>query len=65
MVLSVKYFLAQELITEMKYPYSFPDLAPSDFWLFSKINSNLKRWKFQDTEDIHKKVTAALKDIPQ
>jgi hypothetical protein len=43
MVLSVKYFLAQELITEMKYPYSFPDLAPSDFWLFSKINSNLKR----------------------
>jgi hypothetical protein len=30
-VLSVKQFLAQESITEMKHPPYYPDLAPDDF----------------------------------
>jgi hypothetical protein len=36
---SVKQFLAQKLITEMKHPPYFPALPPNDFWLFSKIKS--------------------------
>jgi hypothetical protein len=40
-VLSVKHFLAQKLITEVKYPHC-SDLALDDFWLFLKIKSALK-----------------------
>jgi hypothetical protein len=34
---SVKYFLAQKSITEMKHPPCSPDLALNDVWLFPKI----------------------------
>jgi hypothetical protein len=53
--LCVKQFLAQELITEIQYLPSYPNNAPNDLWLFSKIKSALKRQRFQDTEDIKKK----------
>jgi histone-lysine N-methyltransferase SETMAR len=52
--LSVKYFLAQKLITEMEHPPYSPDLALNDFWLFPNIKSSLKGRRFQDTEDIKK-----------
>jgi hypothetical protein len=42
-----------------------PDLAPSDFLLFLKIKSSLKGRKFQEIEDIQKKITTALEAIPQ
>jgi hypothetical protein len=47
-------FLAQKSITEMEHPSCSPDLAPNDFWLFTKIKSSLKWGRFQDTEDIPK-----------
>jgi len=53
--LSVKQFLDQKSITEMEHPPCSPDFAPNDFWLFPKIKSALKEWRFQDTEDINKK----------
>jgi histone-lysine N-methyltransferase SETMAR len=37
--LSVKQFLAQKSVNEMKHPPSSPDLAPNDFWLFLKTVS--------------------------
>jgi len=49
----------------MEHPSYSPDLARNDSWLFSKIKSTLKRRRFQDTEDIQKNVTTALKAIPQ
>jgi hypothetical protein len=51
--LSFKQFLAQKLITEMEHTciHTSPALVPSDFWLFPKIKSALKGWRFQDTED--------------
>jgi hypothetical protein len=58
-------FWPKILITEMEHPSYSPDLAPSDFWLFPKIKSALKGRRFQDTEDIKKNVTMALKAIPQ
>jgi hypothetical protein len=54
--LSVKHFLAQISITEMEHPPHSPGLALNDFWLFPKTKSVLKERKFQDTEDVHKKV---------
>jgi hypothetical protein len=38
----------------MEHPPYSPDLAPNDFWLFSKIKSALKGQRSQDIEDIHK-----------
>jgi hypothetical protein len=35
------------------HPYS-PDLAPNDFWLFTKIKSALEGRRFQDIKDIKK-----------
>jgi histone-lysine N-methyltransferase SETMAR len=62
--LSVKQFLAQKLITEMKHPPYSPSLASNYFWLFPKTNCALVGRIFQDTENI-KDVTMALKAIPQ
>jgi hypothetical protein len=40
-------------------------MAPNDIWLFPKIKSALNGQKFQDTDDIQKEVTTALKSVPQ
>jgi hypothetical protein len=57
--------MAQKPITEMEHrPYS-SDLALSDLWLFPKIKSALKGWRFQDIENIQKNVMTALKIMPQ
>jgi len=48
-VLTVKQFLDQKSINEMKY-------LPCDFLLFPKIKCVLKVWRFQDTEEIKKKM---------
>jgi hypothetical protein len=44
--LSVKHFLPQKSITKTEYPTCSPDLAPSDCFLFPKINSTLKGPRF-------------------
>jgi histone-lysine N-methyltransferase SETMAR len=48
--LSVKQFLVQKSITEIEHPPYSPDLAPNDFWLFSKIEFALKKRRFQDLD---------------
>jgi transposase len=63
--LSVTQFLGQKSITKIEPPPHSPDLAAIDFWLFPKTKSALKWRHFQDTEDIQKNVTTALKAIPQ
>jgi hypothetical protein len=57
---SVKQFVAQKSITEVKHPPSSPDLASNDSSLLPKIVS-LKRQRFQDAENIQKDVTTTLK----
>jgi hypothetical protein len=52
--LSVKQFLAQNSITETEHSSYSPDLAQNDLWLFPKIKLALRRWRFQDTEDVRK-----------
>ena len=45
-------------------PYS-PDLAPSDFWLFSTLKMGLKGTRFATMEDIKSNATAELRRIPK
>jgi hypothetical protein len=49
----------------MQHPPYSSNCALNDFWLFPKIKYTLKEQRFQDTEDIQKNVTMALKAIPQ
>lgn len=45
-------------------PYS-PDLAPCDFWLFSKLKRPLRGNRFESIEDIKRESLRALKAIPE
>jgi hypothetical protein len=57
-------FLASKQITVLEHPPSTPDLAPSDFILFSKIKEILKGRHFNDIDDIRSNTIAALMVIP-
>jgi hypothetical protein len=63
--LCVNQFLVQKSISVLVHPPYYPDFAPNDFWLFPKIKSALNERRFQDTEDIQKNVTTALKGTAQ
>ena len=65
MALSVREFLATKQITVLEHPVYSPDIAPTEFFLFPKINEILKGRHFDDTDDIRINTTAALKAIPQ
>jgi len=41
-----------------------PDIAPRDFWLFSKLKMPLKGARFESREDIMQNATAQLNMIP-
>ena len=58
-------FLATKQITVLEHPAYSPDLAPSGFFLFSKIKEILKARHFDDIDDIRNNTTAVLKAIPQ
>jgi len=63
--MSVREFLATKQITVLEHPAYSPYLAPSDFFLFSKIKEILKGRHFDDIDDIRINTMAALKAIPQ
>ena len=63
--LSVREFSATKQITVLEHPAYSPNLAPNDFFLFSKIKEILKGRHFDDIDDIRSNTTAALKAIPQ
>jgi len=58
-------FLATKQVTVLEHPAYSPDLAPSDFFLFLKIQEILKGRHFYDTDDIRSNTAAAVKVIPQ
>jgi histone-lysine N-methyltransferase SETMAR len=49
--LSVREFLAKHSIPVVPHPPFLPDLAPCDFFLFSRLKSTLKGKRFQDVAD--------------
>ena len=60
---AIKGFLAKNNTTLMRQPPYSPDLAPYDFWLFSKLKIALKRRRFQSRKNIMEKKTADLRSI--
>jgi hypothetical protein len=63
--LSGREILASKQTTMLEHPLCLPDLAPSDFFLFSKIKEILKGRHFDDIDDTRSSTMAALKAIPQ
>ena len=59
--LSIREFLTQKNIAVLEQPPYSPDLAPCDFFLFSK----LKGTRFEDVHDIKKALTMELRRIPE
>jgi hypothetical protein len=55
--------LAKKYITKMDHPPYSPNLAPCEFWLFSKLKNPLKGQRFADIPDIQRNVTTLLRGI--
>ena len=63
--LVVQQFLAEKSIPVITQPPYSPDLAPSDFRLFSTLKMGLKGTRFATMEDIKSNATAELCRIPK
>jgi transposase len=58
-------FLAKQGIPVVRQaPYS-PDVAPSDFWLFPKLNRPRKGSRFDSCTDIMQNVMKELRSLPE
>ena len=63
--LSIREFLVKKNIPILPHPPYSPDLAPCDFYLFSKLKSKLKGHHFGTTENIQKVVTNKLHTLTE
>jgi transposase len=63
--LSVREFLAKYSILVVPYPPYSPDLAPCDLFLLTRLQSTLKRKRFQDVAEIQLNTTRQLQAIPK
>jgi len=61
----VQTFLVKHRITQVSQPPYSPDLAPCDFWLFSKLKLPLKWRRFQTANEIKENVMRQLMAIPK
>jgi hypothetical protein len=60
----VIFFTKHETTLIPQPPYS-PDLAPPDFFLFTKLKSVRKGWRFEPDEEIKQNSLAELRGIPK
>ena len=63
-VLEIWEFLAKNNIAVLEQPPYSPDLAPCNFFLFSKLKEVMKETRFQDSEAIKTDLTRELRAIP-
>ncbi|KAM0734110.1 Mariner Mos1 transposase [Formica fusca] len=63
-VIIVRQFLAKNQICVLDHPPYSPDLAPCDFFLFSKLKLVLKGCFFEDVDTIKAAATQQLKAVP-
>jgi histone-lysine N-methyltransferase SETMAR len=63
--LSGALFLISKCMTVMPQPPYSPVLTPCESFLFQKVKSAVKEHHFEFTEDIQRKETQVLNDIPQ
>ncbi|KAG5343484.1 MOS1T transposase, partial [Acromyrmex charruanus] len=62
--LVVRDYFAKNLTHIIPQPPYSPDLAPCDFWLFSKLKRPLRGHRFETIEEIKEKTTSELRAIP-
>ena len=58
------YLNKNRIVTINHQPYS-PDMAPCDFYLFGKLNLQMKGKRYADVDAIQRTSTAILNDIPK
>ena len=63
--LLIRDFLTKHETTVVPQPPYAPDLAPADFFLFSKLKSSLKGRRFQKVEEIEENSIRDLRAISQ
>ena len=63
--LSIYQFLAERNVTMLDHPPYSLDLAPCNFFLFSKLKEVIKGVHFPDMEAIKKAMMTKLKHIPE
>ena len=61
----VRQFLIQEMLAVLDHPPYTHDVAPADFFLFSRLKSAIKGARFADVNAIKDRVTAVLRSISQ
>jgi hypothetical protein len=61
----VMYILAKNNVTTLQHPPHSPDQDPADCYLFPRLKSALKWWRFCDGTDISKNATEKLKRLSQ
>ena len=61
--LLLRQFLSNKNITVCPHPPYSPDLAPCDFWLFSKVKMAMKGKRFDSIQDIEAATTTQLKTL--
>ena len=61
----VQHFLSKHSIALLRQPPYSPDIAPCDFWLFSKLIKPLKGQRFNDKTTVENNATSVLKAIPK
>lgn len=60
----VSNFLAQHKVTVLQNPPYFPDMAPTDFFLFPYLKLALKCLRFTDVAEVQQCVTTGFQAIP-
>ena len=55
-------FLAKRQVTQVTQPPYSPDLAPCNFWLFSKLKSPVKGNRFPIASESQENMTGAADD---
>jgi hypothetical protein len=59
---SEKFFVENQIVHVPHPPYS-PDLAPSDFWLFSHMKPDLDGQSFAEPEGLFEGIMAFLEEV--
>jgi hypothetical protein len=61
---SVKQYMEDHSLRTAPYLLYFPDLAPSDFFLFDAVKRTFQRSEFQSVEELLEAVVLILNAIP-
>ena len=58
-------YLTKMGIKTVRHPLYSPDLAPCEFWLFPKLNENLRGYRYKTTEEMKEAVMKVIDTLTQ